>query len=109
MGQTFAALQSAGHDVATALRMLRQIVMERLVVLDCERNAPLSDITTAVTELAEFALDVACTQAFEELDDLHGAPCTAEGQRAELWVVGHGQAWGARAECVERHRPGVRV
>ena len=49
MGQTFAALQSAGHDVATALRMLRQIVMERLVVLDCERNAPLSDITSAVT------------------------------------------------------------
>ncbi len=95
MGQTFAALQSAGHDVATALRMLRQIVMERLVVLDCERNAPLSDITTAVTELAEFALDVACTQAFEELDDLHGAPCTAEGQRAELWVVGMGKL-GAR-------------
>ena len=38
--------------------MLRQLVMERLIQLDCEAQTPLADITRAVTELAELALDV---------------------------------------------------
>src|SRR5690606_30513148 len=106
-----------------ALRVLRQLVMERLVVLDCEQQAPLADITRAVTELAEIALDEACTLAFAELDDLHGAPLVpaqADGRvalpslaghsreetqrpaytglparRAQLWVIGMGKL-GAR-------------
>jgi len=98
-GETIAAayeaLRSRGHDVAPALRILRQLVMERLVTLDCDRQAPLETITCAVTELAEFALDVACTRARRDLDDLHGAPINPEGQRAQLWVVGMGKL-GAR-------------
>lgn len=98
-GETIAAayeaLRSRGHDVAPALRILRQLVMERLVTLDCDRQAPLETITSAVTELAEFALDAACTQACRDLDALHGAPITPEGQRAQLWVVGMGKL-GAR-------------
>ena len=52
-------------------------------------------MTRAVTELAEFALDVACVQAQRELDAQFGAPTTPDGQRAELWVVGMGKL-GAR-------------
>lgn len=95
MAATYEALRSRGHDVASALRILRQLVLERLATLDCDARAPLATITTAVTCLAEFALDVACRQAFEDLDAVHGAPRTAEGQRARLWVVGMGKL-GAR-------------
>jgi [glutamine synthetase] adenylyltransferase / [glutamine synthetase]-adenylyl-L-tyrosine phosphorylase len=95
MAAAYEALRSRGLDVASALRVLRQLVMERLVVLDCDEQAPLATITTAVTELAEFALDAACRHAFAELDEAYGAPLTPEGKRAQLWVVGMGKL-GAR-------------
>jgi glutamate-ammonia-ligase adenylyltransferase len=95
LASTYEALRSRGFDVASALRVLRQLVMERLAVLDCDEQAPLSAVTLAVTELAEFALDVACTEACNRLDTDHGAPFTASGARARLWVVGMGKL-GAR-------------
>ncbi|MFP5466100.1 MAG: bifunctional [glutamate--ammonia ligase]-adenylyl-L-tyrosine phosphorylase/[glutamate--ammonia-ligase] adenylyltransferase [Gammaproteobacteria bacterium] len=100
MQQTLQALCQRGLAMPAALRVMRQLVMERLVVLDCEQQAPLADITRAVTELAEIALDQACSLAFAELDDLYGAPLTeasaeAPARRAELWVIGMGKL-GAR-------------
>lgn len=95
MASAYEALRARGYDVPQALRVLRQLVMERLVVLDCDERAPLSTITTAVTELAELALDLACGHACADLDLVHGAPLTAEGRRAQLWVVGMGK-FGAR-------------
>lgn len=91
----YEALRARNLDVASALRVLRQLVLERLAVLDCDQRVPLGAVTAAMTELAEFALDVACTQAFEQLDALHGAPLAPDGGRAQLWVVGMGKL-GAR-------------
>ena len=88
-------LRGRGHDAGAALRILRQLVLERLVVLDCEQAAPLRTVTGAMTELAEFALDVACREALDQLDARHGAPLRPDGGRAELWVVGMGKL-GAR-------------
>ncbi|RST56074.1 bifunctional [glutamate--ammonia ligase]-adenylyl-L-tyrosine phosphorylase/[glutamate--ammonia-ligase] adenylyltransferase [Variovorax sp. MHTC-1] len=95
MAQAFGALRERGDNVADALRTVRQLVMERLITLDCDHHAPLAVVTTAVTQLAEFALDVACREACAELDAQHGAPLGPEGQRAQLWVVGMGKL-GAR-------------
>ena len=83
------------HSSNDALRMLRQFVMERLVVLDTTQNAPLEVVTRAMTELAEFSLDVADVQAQQQLDELHGAPLAPNGERAVLWIVGMGKL-GAR-------------
>ena len=82
MADGLAQLRERGLPLPAALRALRQLVMERLVVLDCEQGAPLADVTRAVTELAELALDHACQMAFAELDELHGAPLVSpfEGQ-----------------------------
>lgn len=88
-------LQGRGLPGPAALRVLRQLVMERLAVLDCEAGAPLSEVTRAVTELAELALDFACQLALADLDALHGAPVTESGQRAQFWVIGMGKL-GAR-------------
>lgn len=95
VAQAFRALRERGDNVADALRTVRQLVMERLITLDCDHHAPLAVVTTAVTQLAEFALDVACREACAELDAQHGAPLGPEGQRAQLWVVGMGKL-GAR-------------
>lgn len=98
MQACLADLRGRGLPMPAALRVLRQLVMERLVVLDCEQGAPLAVITRAVTELAELALDEACKLACADLDELHGAPQfdTAQGtQRAQLWVIGMGKL-GAR-------------
>lgn len=89
------ALSALGHDTSAALRILRQLVMERLVVLDCEQGAPLHTITRAVTDLAEVALDMASREACAQLDERHGAPMTEDGQRAQMWVIGMGKL-GAR-------------
>src|SRR4051812_38056592 len=51
MAGTYEALRSRGHDTGTALRILRQLVMERLISLDCDHQAPLALVTRAVTEL----------------------------------------------------------
>ena len=78
-----------------ALRILRQIVMERLIVLDCDGQAPLEQITGAVTALAELALDRACQQVRADLDERHGAPQGPGGRSVPLWIVGMGKL-GAR-------------
>lgn len=93
------ALLAQGLETGAALRVLRQLVMERLVVLDCdgasEDQAPLAVVTRAMTELAELALDVAMCDSARTLDAQHGAPQAPEGERARMWVVGMGKL-GAR-------------
>jgi [glutamine synthetase] adenylyltransferase / [glutamine synthetase]-adenylyl-L-tyrosine phosphorylase len=95
MEQTFATLHQSGEPPAAALRILRQLVLERLLTLDCDEGAPLSQITQSMTELAEFSLDVAFTQVLAALDETHGMPSTDQGQRAQFWIVGMGKL-GAR-------------
>ncbi len=95
LAQAWEALQARGQDTGAALRILRQLVMARLVQLDCETQAPLAVVTRAVTELAEFALDQACLQARRDLDERHGAPLGANGQPVPLWIIGMGKL-GAR-------------
>jgi len=67
MQETFEALCGPFPKLGDALRVLRQLVMERLVVLDCEHQAPLEAVTRAMTELAEFSLDMAYREASAQL------------------------------------------
>jgi len=85
----------ATHTCGDSLRILRQLVMERLVALDCDQRADLHDITRAVTELGEFALDVAFREAQAQLDANYGMPTAPNGERAVLWIIGMGK-FGAR-------------
>ena len=89
------ALQPAFPELGDRLRVLRQLVIERLVVLDCEQAADLDTVTQAMTTLAELALDAACQQATDQLDAMHGVPLCPDGQRAVFWIIGMGKL-GAR-------------
>ena len=89
------ALQQTWPEPADALRVLRQLVMERLVVLDGEQQAPLFVVTQAMTWLAEFTLDQALQLATQRVALRHGLPRTPQGAVAQLWIVGMGKLGAA--------------
>ena len=83
------------RSLASALRVARHLVLERLAVLDIEQGASVADVTLAMTHLAEVTLDRALTAARAELDAIHGEPRNAEGGDIAFWVIGMGKL-GAR-------------
>jgi [glutamine synthetase] adenylyltransferase / [glutamine synthetase]-adenylyl-L-tyrosine phosphorylase len=106
MRRCLSDLRASGLDLSSGLRVLRQLVIERLIVLDCDGPLRKSDDTAldtvvrAMTELAELALDEAMHETAQVLDALHGAPLAepggpAEPARAQLWAIGMGKL-GAR-------------
>ena len=95
IGALIQRLVDAGRSLPGALRVTRQLVLERLAVLDVEQGVGMEDITLAMTELAETTLDVALAHAMAEQDARCGPPLNALGQRIEFWIVGMGKL-GAR-------------
>ncbi|PUE61455.1 bifunctional glutamine synthetase adenylyltransferase/deadenyltransferase [Limnohabitans sp. 2KL-17] len=95
LNAAYVALQATGLDTGAALRVLRQLTLERLAQLDCTRQASLDVVMQGMTWLAEVALNIAWQQVMSDLDVLHGAPTKANGQRAEMWILGMGKL-GAR-------------
>ena len=90
-----AALQQGGRPLGAALRVARQLVLERLAVLDIEQRASMDEVTLAMTHLAEATLNLALAEARREQDAASGAPRDAAGQVIEFWVLGMGKL-GAR-------------
>ena len=95
MQAVFDALRSTGADISQALRTTRQLVLERLTCLDCDADTPLELVTLAMTELAEWSLDISFDEGCKTLDQSHGAPLAPNGERAQLCIVGMGKL-GAR-------------
>ncbi len=88
-------LQADGRALASALRVARQLVIERLAVLDVEQAAPLEHITHTMTALAEATLEIALAAARAEQDTRCGPPRDAQGQVIDFWIIGMGKL-GAR-------------
>jgi len=88
-------LQREGQNLPAALRITRQLVLERLATLDVEHAAPLAAVTGAMTALAETTLEAALAEARRETDARHGTPRTTAGAPIEFWIVGMGKL-GAR-------------
>jgi len=90
-----ATLQAAGRPLATALRVARHLVLERLAVLDIEAGAAMEDVTLVMTTLAEVSLCLALADARSAQDAVNGVPRDAQGREIEFWVIGMGKL-GAR-------------
>ncbi|MDP1899222.1 MAG: bifunctional [glutamate--ammonia ligase]-adenylyl-L-tyrosine phosphorylase/[glutamate--ammonia-ligase] adenylyltransferase [Rubrivivax sp.] len=88
-------LVAGGRELPSALRVARQLVLERLAVLDIEQGAALDAVTGCMTDLAEATLELALAQALAEADERHGPPVNPEGRRSDFWIVGMGKL-GAR-------------
>ena len=95
MAALIAALRGAGHPLAVALRIARQLVLERLAVQDIEAGTTLAEVTATMTALAETTLELALAEARAEEDARHGPPATASGEAIDFWIVGMGKL-GAR-------------
>lgn len=87
-------LQQGGRSLAAAMRVARQLVLERLAVLDIERGALVQDVTRVMSDLAEATLEHALAQALSEQDARFGAPRDEAGVRIEFWVIGMGKLGG---------------
>ncbi len=93
--QAFDTLQARSQDVGAALRMVRQLVLERLMALDCTRQATLAEVTQTMTTLAEIALDMAYQHSHLHLSAQHGQPLSEAGEPSEICIIGMGKL-GAR-------------
>ena len=89
--QAYAVLREQGMDVSTALRIVRQLVVFRLLESDLCHKASLEQVTNSMTALAEFALELACDFASQSLQATHGAPTTPFGEASQMWVLGMGK------------------
>jgi len=89
------ALCAGGRALPAALRVARHVIIERLATLDVAGEASLDDVTGAMTDLAETALELSLEAALAEADERHGPPLDAGGRRVEFWIVGMGKL-GAR-------------
>ena len=78
-----------------ALRVLRQLVLERIATLDCEFGCSLAQITEMMTILAEWALSKAYDLAFNDLSLRFGIPHTIAGSPATFWIIGMGKLGAA--------------
>ena len=90
-----ASLEAGGKPVMSALRIARQLVLERLAVLDIEQGADQAQVTAAMTHLAEATLERAHAQALADIDPRWGVPRNGAGEVVEFWIVGMGKL-GAR-------------
>ena len=101
MQSVFDALRATGLDLAGALRATRQLVLERLLVLDCDQGCELGAVTACMTQLAEWALNLAFEASQQALEQIHGQPLGVQGEVAQLCIVGMGKL-GARELNVSR-------
>ena len=88
-------LLAGGRPLASAMRVARQLVLERLAVLDVEQGAAMADVTRSMTELAEATLERALAQALADHAARHGVPRNDRGAVIDFWIVGMGKL-GAR-------------
>ncbi len=89
------SLRAGGRPLPQAMRVARHLVLERLAVLDVEQGAAMTDITGAMTALAEATLARSLAEARTEQDRRFGPPLNAAGEPIDFWVVGMGKL-GAR-------------
>ncbi|MEK7438008.1 MAG: bifunctional [glutamate--ammonia ligase]-adenylyl-L-tyrosine phosphorylase/[glutamate--ammonia-ligase] adenylyltransferase [Pseudomonadota bacterium] len=87
--------QPAGDEDALkrALRRLRQQVMLRVLLRDLSGRAPLAEVVSSMSDLAELCLEHALRRLSTWLEAQYGTPM-ANGKRQELIVVGMGKLGG---------------
>ncbi len=82
-------------DVRRVLRQLRERVFFTLMVRDIQGSAPLMEVVTAMSTLADLAVEQAYKSVAAELADIHGVPHDPEtGLPQEMLILGMGKLGG---------------
>ncbi len=85
--------QDDGH-LKRALRQLKYRVWLRTAARDIEGHAPLEEVTSAFSDLAEICIQAAQDFYTRELAERHGPPLNADGSPMQLVVIGMGKLGG---------------
>lgn len=82
-------------DCRRVLRKLREQVFYTVMVRDLAGDASLTEVTTAMTRLAEIAVEQAYRSVMQEMVSRHGTPIDpASGKPMEMIIVGMGKLGG---------------
>lgn len=82
------------EELAPALRKLRQAVMARLITRDINQLAPLDEVVTTISQLAEFTLTQALKAATHALAHYGNPIGDDSGSKQELIIIGMGKLGG---------------
>ena len=99
LNEALQVLLTAAHGdpvqrLTVALRRLRRRVVVTLIARDATGRADLTEVVTAMTALAELALQTALAAYARELAADHGIPTSSDGVPQDLLVVGMGKLGG---------------
>ncbi|MCD8505559.1 MAG: bifunctional [glutamate--ammonia ligase]-adenylyl-L-tyrosine phosphorylase/[glutamate--ammonia-ligase] adenylyltransferase [Burkholderiaceae bacterium] len=82
-------------DCRRVLRQLRERVFFAVMVRDLAGHAGLAEVTGAMTELADIAVEQAYRSVMQEMVERHGAPIDpANGKPMEMIIIGMGKLGG---------------
>jgi len=79
------------HPQDVALRVLRQLVLQRLLVEDCEQGMSLEEVMQKISALADFTLIQASDAVNRELEALYGSPCKPNGEHCSMSIIAMGK------------------
>lgn len=85
----------AGMHLVRAMRRVRNLVVATLIERDLTGRADLSEVLSAISHFADFAVRTHVAALHAELKEAHGTPIGAEsGQEQEMIVLGMGKLGG---------------
>jgi len=81
-------------DLKRRLRQLRERIFAHIMIRDLGEAADLTEVTRALTELAEVAVHAALDFLHRDLAEIHGEPLDTQGRTQRMLVVGMGKLGG---------------
>jgi glutamate-ammonia-ligase adenylyltransferase len=79
------------YETDVCLRVLRQLVLQKLLVLDCEYDLTLEEVMVQISYLAEFTLLKASECANVQLNKLYGVPTKDDGSVCQIVIMAMGK------------------
>jgi glutamate-ammonia-ligase adenylyltransferase len=99
-----ALLQGGAFAAASALRVARQLTLERLAVQDIEAGAAMVDVARTMTEAGRDHARPRPRRGAGQSRTRFSIPVNGRARRIDFWVVGMGKLGGRRLNVVG-HRP----
>lgn len=79
------------YPIETCLRILRQLVQQELLKLDCESDLSLEEVMSRISKLAEFSLLKASESINGQLWHSYGIPTNDDGSLCQIAIISMGK------------------
>ena len=79
------------YPIEICLRILRQLVQQELLLLDCELDLSLEEVMSRISQLAEFSLLKASESVVGQLWHSYGVPTNDDGSLCQIAIISMGK------------------